>query len=131
MIFLFACKSDDRIENCNFLLNASVNVQLNLNLPQYSDLQFTTNSVYVANQGNLGIIVTNVGTGYRAWDAADPNHSVNACSFLNIEGIEAVCGCEDANTYSLINGASLEKQLPCGLKEYRITQSGNILNVFD
>ena len=98
-----------------------------MNLPQYSQLQYTSNSVYVANQGNKGVIVMNVGSGYRAWDAADPNHEQTSCSLLIINGANAVCGCMDANTYSLFTGGSIGKQLPCGLKEYRVSKSGNSL----
>ena len=98
-----------------------------MNLPQYNELQFTSNSVYIANQGNKGVIVINVGSGFRAWDAADPNHEQSTCSLLTITGANAVCGCVDANTYSLFTGGSIGKQLPCGLKEYRVNVSGNSL----
>ena len=127
LIFLTACSRNNSDENCKFLVNAAVNVTLNMNLPQYSQLQFTSNSVYVPNQGNKGVIVMNVGSGFRAWDAADPNHEQTSCSLLKITGAEAVCGCDDANTYSLFTGGSVGKQLPCGLKEYRVTTSGNSL----
>ena len=129
LIFLTACSRNNSDENCKFLVNAAVNVTLNMNLPQYSQLQFTSNSVYVPNQGNKGVIVMNVGSGFRAWDAADPNHEQTSCSLLKITGAEAVCGCDDANTYSLFTGGSIGKQLPCGLKEYRVSVSGNSLLV--
>lgn len=127
LFFLFGCSSNHNDENCRFLVNAAVQITLNLNLPEYNSLQFTSNSVYIPNQGNLGVIVTNVGTGYRAWDAADPNHEQSACSVLTIDGVEAVCGCPDANRYSLFTGGPIGKQLQCGLKEYRVSVSGNSL----
>lgn len=104
-----------------------MNATVNMNLPQYSQLQYTSNSVYLANQGNKGIIVINVGGSFRAWDAADPNHEQSTCSLLEIKGANAICGCFDANTYSLFTGGSIGKQLPCGLKEYRVNQNGNSL----
>ncbi len=124
-VFLISCSNDDRPKNCNFLLNVGVNASVNMNLPEYSQLQFTSNSVFVANHGNQGIIVTNVGSGFRAWDASDPNHTPSSCSRLMIEGAEAVCGCQDANKYSLFTGQKLGDPLPCGLKEYRVTATGN------
>ncbi|MDG5490414.1 hypothetical protein [Psychroserpens sp. SPM9] len=128
LLVLMNCGSDDNINNCNFLLNVGVNASLNLNLPEYSQLMFTSNSVYVANQGNGGIIVTNVGNNnYRAWDAADPNHVPSACSLLQIDGANAVCGCADENEYSLFTGQAIGDPLPCGLKEYRVTLSGSNL----
>ena len=126
---LTSCSRSINDDNCKFLVNAAVNVTINLNFPEYSQLKYTSNSVYIVNQGNRGIIVTNVGYNYRAWDAADPNHEQNACSLLTINGAEAVCGCFDANTYNLYTGSSVGAQLPCGLKEYRVTKSGNSLFV--
>ncbi|OUR98271.1 hypothetical protein A9Q86_14560 [Flavobacteriales bacterium 33_180_T64] len=127
-LFLTNCGGDDTVNNCNFLLNVGVNATLNLNLPEYSQLMFTSNTVYIPNQGNKGIYVINVGNNnFRAWDAADPNHTPSNCSFLQIDGVEVTCGCADENKYNLFTGQVLEQQLPCGLKEYRVTASGSSL----
>ena len=73
--FLWRCSEKENYdENCNFLLNVGVNLSLNLNLSQYNQLTFPSNPVYVPNEGNGGIIVNNTGTGFVAFDAADPNH---------------------------------------------------------
>ncbi|TJY38001.1 Rieske (2Fe-2S) protein [Pontimicrobium aquaticum] len=130
LIFLFSScsKSDVNNRNCRFLLNVGVNTSINLNVFPYSNLQFVSNSVYVPNVGNGGVIVTNSGTGYLAWDASDPNHTPNTCSRLEINGLEGTCGCTDANVYSLITGQPLsDPDLNCGLKAYRVEQSGNDL----
>ncbi|MBN4070454.1 hypothetical protein JYT76_02120 [Olleya sp. AH-315-F22] len=128
---LVACsKSNVNNENCYCLLDIGVNTSINLSLPQYSQLQFISNSVYIPNVGNKGIIVTNTGTGFVAWDAADPNHvkdDCQPCSIVNGTGLEGTCGCADANTYSFITGQSLGTSLPCTLKRYRVEQSGNTL----
>jgi len=125
---LFACSKNDVDNNCKYLLNIGVNTSVNLSLPQYSQLQFTSNSVYVPNAGNGGVIVTNSGTGFLAWDASDPNHTPSSCSRLNISGLEAKCGCNDENLYSLITGQPLgNNNLRCGLKAYRVQQSGSNL----
>ena len=130
LILLSCSSSDDSDSNCNFLLNAAVNAVINLNLPQYNALNFVSNPVYVPNQGNGGIIVTNTGTGYVAFDAADPNHIQSNCSILAIDGLEGVCGCSDENTYSLFTGQPLgNPNLRCGLKAYRVELSGNNLLV--
>lgn len=125
-LLLTACGRDNHINDCNYLLNAGVNATVNLNLPEYSELQYTSRSVYIANQGNGGIIVTNTGTGLRAWDAADPNHAPNlGCITMTIKGTEAHCNCGDENKYTLFTGQLLQGALPCGLKEYRVTPMGN------
>lgn len=121
-------KSNNTDENCNFLLNIGVSRQLDLNLPQYSQLNFPSNPVLVPNEGNNGIIVTNTGTGFVAYDATDPNHILSACSGLTITGLEGKCGCDDENEYSLFTGQPLNNSaLPCGLKAYRVEKSGNSL----
>ncbi len=128
-LFLFSCsKNNINNSNCNFLLNIGVNLNVNMSLPQFSQLQFVSNSVYVPNAGNGGIIVTNSGTGFLAWDASDPNHTPSSCSVLTITGLEGNCGCSEANIYSLITGQPLNNSsLRCGLKSYRVEVSGNNL----
>jgi hypothetical protein len=128
LLFLGCSKNDDNNSNCNFLLNVGVNTSLNLNLPQYGDLNFIGNSVYISGQGNGGLIITNTGTGFVAFDAADPNHTPSSCSILTISQGEGVCGCTDANKYSLFTGQPLENsELRCGLKAYRAELNGDIL----
>jgi nitrite reductase/ring-hydroxylating ferredoxin subunit len=130
--FVASCSGNNNNPNCNFLLDVGVNISINLNLPQYSQLNFISNSVYVPDAGNKGIIVTNTGTGFVAWDAADPNRVPNDCSTLSIQGVEGVSGCSDANTYSLYTGQPLNNpDLLCGLKAYRIEQNGNTLVIFN
>jgi nitrite reductase/ring-hydroxylating ferredoxin subunit len=128
LILISCSKNSIANSNCNFLLNLGVNTSINLNLPQFSQLQFVSNSVYVPNVGNGGIIVTNSGTGFLAWDASDPNHTPAPCSVLSISGLEGNCGCTDANIYSLITGQPLnDSSLRCGLKAYRVEVSGSNL----
>ena len=132
LLFLcMGCSKDNNTDpNCNFLVNLNVSTSLNLNLSQYNQLTFPNNPVYVPNEGNGGIIVNNTGTGYVAFDAADPNHIFSDCSVLSINGLEAVCGCSDANEYSLITGQVLENTaLRCMLKPYFVENNGNTLYI--
>ncbi|HJN54614.1 MAG TPA: hypothetical protein QGI27_06065 [Flavobacteriaceae bacterium] len=126
-IIFTGCSDPNSDPRCNFLFDTKVAYELNMNLPQYNDLNFISNSVYIPNIGNGGVIVTNSGTGFLAWDAADPNHNFSQCSILSIEGLEASCSCPDENKYSLITGQSLETQLNCTLKTYRADQIGSNL----
>ena len=133
-VVLFICmgcsKDNNSNPNCNFLVNLNVFTSLNLNLSQYNQLTFPNNPVYVPNEGNGGIIVNNTGTGFVAFDAADPNHIFSNCSVLSINGLEGVCGCNDANKYSLFTGQPLEdSELRCGLKAYFVEINGNTLFV--
>jgi len=123
---VFSCSDTDSDPRCNFLLDIKVVHEINLNLPQYNDLNFISNSVYISNIGNGGVIVINSGTGFLAWDAADPNIPFGECSILSINGIEAQNTCYE-NKYSLITGQSIKTQLTCPLKTYRAEQNGGSL----
>ena len=116
--------------NCNFLLNIGIQASLNLNLAQYNGLNFSNQPVYVPNEGNAGLIVNNTGTGYVAFDAADPNIPFGECSTLVIEGIEAVSpvNCEQSNRYNLLTGQPMQNpELRCSLKPYFVELIGNEL----
>lgn len=126
---LLGCSKSDNSPNCNFLFDTGVNLTVNTNLPQFSQLQFNGNSVRVANQGNNGVWLyrLNSSTLY-AWDAADPSHVPSACSTLEElgSGDIVVCGCEDAFQYSLATGLGLNGNTQsCTLQPYRVDDLGN------
>ncbi|WP_147677244.1 Rieske (2Fe-2S) protein [Algibacter pacificus] len=136
--FVFiACSDNSNYNNDNpYLLNVPVNVSINLTLPEYSQLKFTGNSIYIPNEGNKGIIVIKVGTGYFAWDAADPNHQQADCSVLVNSGFNATCGCSDKNTYNLATGEPVRieedvdiSNLEYTLKFYPVRKNGSILTI--
>lgn len=131
-IIVFGCSKNDVIYNCNYLINAGVNLPVNLNLPQFNQLLFVGNPIRVEGHGNNGIILVKyVGDTILAWDGADPNHTLSSCSGMTIVGLNAVCGCADANEYSLITGylisgtALNDNPQPCTLKPYRVEAIGN------
>ena len=126
---LFGCTNNSTGTNNPYLPNYTVNFEINLNLPQYSDLKFASNSVYVPNQGIRGVIVFNIsGTTYNAFDATCPNQTLSPCSTMTIKGINALCPCDNAE-YSLFSGQSSGKQYP--MKQYRVEVVGNVLRVYN
>lgn len=134
LIYLFVLtncsKTQEENENCKFLLDIPFSISINLNLPQYSQLQFAGNSVYIPNEGNGGVIVAYTGADYFAWDAADPNHAQSSCSVLVNSGLNATCGCDDKNEYSLVTGQILKNgTLQCSLRNYRVENFGNTLRI--
>ena len=137
---LFGCTTNSNNNNNPYIPNYAVNVDINMNLPQYSDLKFVSNAVYIPNQGARGIIVFNTsGTTYNAFDAACPNQELSSCSTmffkkldpndpLKIDKTKVVCPCDNAE-YSLFSGQSAGKQYP--LKQYRVEVNGNLLKVYN
>lgn len=127
-LLILGCGSDNNNSvNCNFLLDLGVNLNVDLNLPEFSQLQFTGNSVRVEGQGNGGIILhrRNSST-LLAWDGADPAHGFSNCSLLQVSGPIATCSCEDANQYNLLSGQVIgEADVPCTLIRYTVDDLGN------
>lgn len=103
-----------------------MDASINIDLPQYTSLRFTGNTVYIQNEGIAGVYLSNVGNNsFRAFDAADPAHAPTACSRLeNTNGI-GICGCTDAYQYSLLTGQAVNSDVTCLLKEYRVESTGN------
>ncbi|GAA4950064.1 hypothetical protein GCM10023314_24300 [Algibacter agarivorans] len=133
LLFLVSCSGnsvDDK--NCRFLLDIGVNFTIDLSLPQYSQLTFAGNSVYIPNVGNAGVIIASTGGDFYAWDASDPNHTPNSCSALIPNGLFGTCGCDDGNSYNFITGTPDGNDgLRCSLRNYRIENNGNNLLIFN
>lgn len=127
-IFL-GCSTNSINNNNPYLPNYTVNLDINMSLPQYSNLKFVSNAVYISGQGVRGILIFNSGSGYNAFDAACPNQALSSCSTMTIKGgINALCACDSAE-YSLFTGQCPGKQYP--LKQYRVEVNGNILHVYN
>ncbi|WP_178990821.1 hypothetical protein [Winogradskyella schleiferi] len=128
-VVIFACSKNDINSNCNFLFDAGVNLTVNTNLPQFNQLIYNSNAVYVDGYGNAGIWLYRANsTTLYAWDAADPSHPLENCSVLTDSGIGdiVVCGCDDANEYSLGTGYGFDGNTqPCTLQAYRVEDLGN------
>lgn len=120
---LFGC-SQDSFKNSNpYLPNYGFSIDLNLNLPQYNQLLYTANAVYVndAGAGIRGVFVFNTGNeNYVAFDAACPNQALSSCSTMTINGIKALCACDGAE-YSFFSGQAPGKEYP--MKQYRVQKT--------
>jgi hypothetical protein len=131
---LIACDSDDQsINQYNpYLSNPpQVNITINLNLPQYNNLNFPGGSATITTQGIRGIIVYRLNDDlFTAFEIADPNHFPNDCSRMTINGIEASCPCpDDENVYNIVTGQ--HKTLPNNypMLGYRIERTGNTIRI--
>ncbi len=131
--FILGCnkKNDDPVNDNNpFLTPPIVNLNLNLNLPQYNPLRFPGNSIVLSQQGIKGIVVYNVNNDlYTAFDLTDPNHIPNNCSKMTLEGIVATCTCGDDNSYDIVTGQSQSDQEDYPMLQYRINRSGDNITI--
>ena len=118
--FYLGCSNNENSNKNPYLPNYSFSVDLNLNLPLYSNLKYVSTSVYYPNVGVSGIIVfnTNGSGGYVAFDAACPNQAAGSCAAMTVKGVNAVCSC-DKKEYSLFTGQG-QGDTPYPLKQYRV-----------
>lgn len=132
LLTVIACKSDDeKLDDNPFLTSPFVNLNLNLNLPQYNSLNFPSNSLVITQQGIRGIVVYNVDNStYHAFEISDPNHVPNDCSRMEIDGIEATCPCEnDNNKYNIITGQNIVDPSLYPMQRYRAERVGNTVKI--
>lgn len=129
IIAVSACSSDDTRRNRNpYIPSYSFQIDLNLNLPSYSDLRYVGGVQYVnlAGAGLNGIIVYNRdGNNYSAFEATCPNQVPTTCSLLEIDGLYVICPCDNVR-YSLIDGFG-PAEWP--LVSYRVVKNGDVLTI--
>lgn len=117
--FLNACNKDDNDNNRNpYLPDYNFSIDIDMNLPLYSGLNFDANPVFV-NQAGIGINgvwVTKTGSGYTAFEATCPNQPITECSILTRDGIILTCPC-DGVEFNLFTGLGNGGRYP--LKSYR------------
>lgn len=125
--FAAGCDNGTINNNNPNIPNYPVNLQINLNLPAYSNLQFPSNRIVDFSQGARGIVVFNTGSGFVAYDLACPNTPFATCTSpmtIPVGSINATCSC-DNTVYSLFTGQSAGQPYP--MKQYRVTQNGTNL----
>ena len=133
-ISVLACKSDDDQVNDNpYLFIPVVNLNLNLNLPEFNSLKFPGSSVIINSQGVKGIVIYNVNNDlYTAFDLSDPNHVPSQCSKMTIEGIIAACPCtNDENSYDIVTGLHTENENLYPMQQYRAERNGDNVRVYN
>lgn len=125
---IIGCESDTVRYNNPFVPNYPFSpFQVDMELPMYSALLYPSNAVLIttAGIGANGVIVFNAGGSYRAYEANCPNQYISSCSRLEIDGIKAICPCDELE-YSLFTGVPFSEG-EYTLIPYRVEQNGNVL----
>ena len=130
-IILTGCESDNVRTRNPYVPNYPFNITIDMGLPMYSSLLYPSNAVLVTlnGAGANGIIIFNAGGNYQAYEANCPNQTITSCSRLQINGIRAVCPCDDLE-YSLFTGVPVTEG-EYTLIPYRIERNGNVLRVWN
>ena len=130
-----SCSSDDRQNSCvsRLLPNYAFDTgnAINLNLPQYSNLQFAGNTAYVSGFGVKGIYLYNTGSSIVAYEASDPSIAPSSCSKMELTGIELSSTCGNGNKYLLLTGQQVEGEGGYCLRAYRVDVIGSVIRVYN
>lgn len=132
LIGMISCEPDDEIRKNPYLTDVNFRLNINLNLPEYNNLNFPGNSYTTYNHGLNGVVVYNINNNqYTAFELSDPNHQLSNCSRLTVQGIIASCSCGDGNSYNILTGELSTGTGQYSLKPYRVRKSGNMIEVYN
>ncbi len=135
LLGLSSCESDSALrDNNSFLRNKRVNFSLNLSLPQFADLTFPGNDLFIRNESAFlqGVFIfTANAKDYTVFELAEPNHPEGSCSTptqLTNGRLEYMCG-EEPTAYDIlglkVDGTS--QDFP--LRRYSAIRNGNTLSI--
>ena len=99
ILFLFfisvlpGCDKEDFRNQNPYLPNYNFSIDINMDLPSNSPLNFPSNPIRIFQPGIgiNGIIVMNTGSGFTAWEVTCPNQPITECSKLDLNRINAKC----------------------------------------
>lgn len=118
LISLFSCEKNDTID---LLPNVPVDVIVNLNLPQYIELQIPGTWDDSTVGGIRGIFIQNTGVGnppYKAFELACPNNDCNAPMVFD-GSLKFKCPCDNSE-YNVIDGSPLTAGNSQFAREYKV-----------
>lgn len=134
-LLIVSCSKSNVNNNNPYLPNYEFDTGniINTSLPQFNDMQFPGNHIILSSDfGINGVVVYYSGSTYSAFEITDPNHSIQTCSTLTVEGVIATCSCDDGNSYDILIGQGREGttgQYP--LKRYFVEVNGSIIRVYN
>ena len=125
LFFLSTCNTKD-----DYIQEVYVNINIDLNLPEYSDLQVSGNSIFIEG-GVEGIIIYHgVGNDYKVYDRNCSYEPSLSCSQIDsVDAGIAYCGC-CTSAFLLSNNASvLNSPALLPLKKYYWTLTGSQMHI--
>ena len=132
-VLLIACESSNVNYN-PYIPNLKFDKTINLDLPLYDNIKFSSGSVELIGVGVCVIVLFNFNGDILAWEQCPPNHAVNSsCPKLNISGVQLSCECTQ-NLYSLATGQllnNINQNNKYPLVRYRTERVGSSLRVYN
>ena len=133
IVLIFSCE-DGNVNFNPYIPNINFDKTINLDLPLYDDVKFSSGSVELSGIGVCGVVIFNFNGDILAWEQCPPNHSVNSsCPKLNINGVQLSCDCTQ-NLYSLATGQllnNIDQNNKYPLVRYRTEKIGSSLRIYN
>lgn len=129
VLLLNSCSSKD-----DYIPDVYVNIELDLSLPEYSDLSTLGNSIFIEG-GNTGIIIYHFAVNeYRIYDRNCSYEPLLACSYIDsISSTVAYCGC--CSSIFLIDQDGIAGNPPAlrplRMYNWSLNTTNNILRIFN
>lgn len=126
-LLLSSCVNKD-----DYVCNTYINIDLDLSLPEYSDLTALDNSIFIEG-GCAGIIIYHFATNeYKVYDRNCSYEPSLACSFIDsVNSAVAYCGCCSSAFLLSQDGAAANAPALLPLKMYNWILENNILRIFN
>ena len=126
-LLFFSCQKEE-----DYIQNVVVDINLNLTLPGFSDLQTVGNSVFITG-GVKGIIVYRQGfDSYKTYDrncSFEP--SLSCAKIDSVNSTIAICTCCDSKFLLDQNGETIDGPALLPLKQYQNTLAGDFLHIYN
>ena len=117
----------------NYIPDTYVNIEINLNLPEYSELNVIGNSIFIEG-GNAGIIIYHFAENtYKIYDRNCSWEPLLDCSFIDsLNSTIAYCNCCTSAFLLDQEGAAINSPALLPLKQYRYSiQQNQMLHIFN
>ena len=127
ILSVFSCGDSN-----NYIRNVYVDVEIDLSLPEFSNLNTVGNSLFIEG-GNKGIIIyRHSNYEYKIYDrncSYEPNLD---CSYIDsVNSIIAFCGCCSSAFLLDQNGSAANSPAVLPLKEYNYSLNNTLLHIFN
>ena len=127
LLLIFSCGDSN-----NYIRNVYVDVEIDLSLPEFSNLNTVGNSLFIEG-GNKGIIIyRHSNYEYKIYDrncSYEPNLE---CSYIDsVNSIIAFCGCCPSAFLLDQNGSAANSPAVLPLKQYNYSLNNTLLHIFN
>lgn len=127
LLSIFSCGDSN-----NYIRNVYVDVEIDLSLPEFSNLNTVGNSLFIEG-GNKGIIIyRHSNYEYKIYDrncSYEPNIE---CSYIDsVNSIIAFCGCCSSAFLLDQNGSAANSPAVLPLKQYNYSLNNTLLHIFN